>query len=358
MEGLWRRGRAAGAGGRPAAWAGDQTGGHPAAWATELPLVDLDRTTGAMTPASEHELERRVAAAAAAKDFRTATQLQCMLDALGPRRDLPPPAGLAPDANPLAPYCATDPDTAAELFLTNGFVVLPAVVPPPQLAAMQAAYAGAAPAARAEFDARWAAGTERVDVGQSYGFPMFGGGASPDAALPFVPLLAPPLLVQTLHRVLGGPPGVNDAREAAGVVVPPADPAVAHSAEGYLSWHRDYATGRPTDGWPYPTTRYVKVSTYLYDVPQDGAPLTLVPLSHRLPNAPQQTLSNSFRGGRGHYHKPQSPTRPTHLPPGYRPDGLPAWIGGAADLPSVAMPNCMRCAVPAGRAGERASIRD
>lgn len=36
----------------------------------------------------------------------------------------------------------------------------------------------------------------------------------------------------------------------------------------------------------------------------------------RLPNAPQQTITNSFLGGRGHYHKPQSPTRPANLPSG------------------------------------------
>ena len=73
-----------------------------------------------------------------------------------------------------------------------------------------------------------------------------------------------------------------------------------------------------------------------------------MPGSHRLPNAPQQTLQRSFRGGRGHYHKPQSPTRPEHLPPGYKPDGSPAWIATADDLAPSQMPNCVRCAVPAG----------
>ena len=68
-----------------------------------------------------------------------------------------------------------------------------------------------------------------------------------------------------------------------------------------------------------------------------------------MPNAPQQTLERSFCGGRGHYHKPQSPTRPATIPQGYNDDGSPAWIGEPGrDLPSVAMPNCVQCAVQAG----------
>ena len=101
----------------------------------------------------------------------------------------------------------------------------------------------------------------------------------------------------------------------------------------------------------YPSNRQIKVSTFLYDVPIDGGALTLVPGSHRLPNAPQQTLERSFCGGRGHYHKPQSPTRPATIPQGYNDDGSPAWIGEPGrDLPSVAMPNCVQCAVRAGSA--------
>ena len=101
----------------------------------------------------------------------------------------------------------------------------------------------------------------------------------------------------------------------------------------------------------YPSNRQIKVSTFLYDVPIDGGALTLVPGSHRMPNAPQQTLERSFCGGRGHYHKPQSPTRPATIPQGYNDDGSPAWIGEPGrDLPSVAMPNCVQCAVQAGSA--------
>ena len=47
----------------------------------------------------------------------------------------------------------------------------------------------------------------------------------------------------------------------------------------------------------------LKASIYLYDVSEDGAPLTLVPGSHRLPNAPQQTLDGVWQGGRGHNRK-------------------------------------------------------
>ena len=55
--------------------------------------------------------------------------------------------------------------------------------------------------------------------------------------------------------------------------------------------------------WANLTPCSLKASIYLYDVPADGAPLTLLPGSHRLPNAPQQTLDRAWQGGRGHNRK-------------------------------------------------------
>lgn len=136
---------------------------------------------------------------------------------------------------------------------------------------------------------------------------------------------------------------------------------------------RDIGNGVAYDSWPYPSTRSIKVSTFLYDVPPDGGCLTFVPGSHRLPNAPQQTLDGTFAGGRGHYRKPLRPgqalvpgsnagtgsspngggsffhaRKGLELPRGYDDDGRPLWVADEGDLPSVAMPNCVRCAVPAG----------
>ena len=137
---------------------------------------------------------------------------------------------------------------------------------------------------------------------------------------------------------------------------------------------RDIANGVAYNAWPFPYARVLKASIYLYDVPLDGAPLTLVPGSHRLPNAPQQTLDRAWQGGRGHNRKvPPNVATPygsydtdtdgeahytsffnpgagAEQPRGYREeDGAPLWVADpAVDLPSAAMPNCVPCAVPAG----------
>ena len=57
-------------------------------------------------------------------------------------------------------------------------------------------------------------------------------------------------------------------------------------------WHRD--TARP-DAWPFPTTRVIKMFLYLSDVSDDGGPLGVVPMSHRLPCGPWETLRCSFK---------------------------------------------------------------
>ena len=183
--------------------------------------------------------------------------------------------------------------------------------------------------------------------------------------------------MQTVHRVLGRP---VLASAPGGRVCPVADTTAAaaapHEHQGYISWHRDIANGVAYSAWPFPYARQLKASIWLYDVSVDGAPLTLVPGSHRLPNAPQQTLDGVWQGGRGHNRKVpphvavpyglynterEGETEYTSffnaaqgeagevLPRGYDEDGRPLWIADpAVDLPSVAMPNCVRCAVPAG----------
>ena len=42
-------------------------------------------------------------------------------------------------------------------------------------------------------------------------------------------------------------------------------------------WHRDHGAGWSGEAWPYPRERSLKVSVYLYDVPDDGGCLTFVP---------------------------------------------------------------------------------
>jgi hypothetical protein len=131
--------------------------------------------------------------------------------------------------------------------------------------------------------------------------------------------------------VLGRPAVVSGLNEGlGGFVIPAADGRTPHEEAGYISWHRDRLTHYA--GWPYPEARSVKASVYLHDVPADGAPLTVVPGSHRLPNPPQRTLDGIFVGGRGHYHKPfePSPPRPAHLPRGTHPGGAPRWVADPA----------------------------
>jgi hypothetical protein len=54
-------------------------------------------------------------------------------------------------------------------------------------------------------------------------------------------------------------------------VLPPADEAaVPYSSDGYISWHRDIGNGGTNESWPFPSTRAIKVSIFLYDVPEDG----------------------------------------------------------------------------------------
>ena len=303
----------------------------PTAWMSELPIV-RQTDSGEVTQDSVAELRGLMLAAAAHEDYRTAAQYKTMLDVLAPRAQ-----------RQLSEFASEDPDKAADLFLQNGFVVLPNCVSPHDLASMREEYQRIGPECRAQFEERWAAGKERVDLGRNYGFPM----TDPTQPPVFIPLFDPPLLIATLHRVLGTVPRVGGG---GGRVVPVRN-GTPHESAGYISWHRDFGTGMNNESWPYPSNRQIKVSIFLYDVPFDGGALTIVPGSHRLPNAPQQTLERSFCGGRGHYHKPQSPTRPQTIPQGYNNDGSPAWIGQQGrDLPSVGMPNCVQCAVRAGSA--------
>jgi ectoine hydroxylase-related dioxygenase (phytanoyl-CoA dioxygenase family) len=257
----------------------------------ELPLLHQDAATGLLTAQSVLELHTLTAAAASRRDFRTAAHLQTMLDVLGGGR---PPL-------PLSAFTAEDPDRAADIFLEHGFCVLPRVVSELELARMRATYETDAAELRASFEHEWAkaesisAGAHsdrpiRADLGKYYSFSTQGPA--------FVPLLDPTLLQQVMHRVLGQP---VLASAAGGRVVPVADSATAHATDGYISWHRDISGGLGYDCWPFPHSRSVKTSVFLYDVPEDGAPLTILPGSHRLPNAPQQTLAATFRGGRGHY---------------------------------------------------------
>lgn len=331
-----------------------------------LPLARQDARTGRLTAESVAELTERMASAATRLDFRTASHLKTMLDVLAPR------SGALPI---ISTFASTSADKAADLFLEHGFCVLPSVIAEPELQRMRASYEAVADGCRAWYEARVAAGVAhpdgplRRDVGKQRSFPML----EEQHGTAFFPLLDPPQLMHVLHRILGAPAMVNDSMD--GVVVPVADDTL-HEADGYIAWHRDTANGTTETGWPFPFKRSIKASTYLYDVPENGAPLALVPGSHRLPHAPQQTLDGSFLGGRGHYRKPlrlgagashigthtggtgTSPdavsfwhaARQEELPRGFDDEGEPLWIGDPAmgDLPSDRMPNCVPVCVPAG----------
>ena len=58
--------------------------------------------------------------------------------------------------------------------------------------------------------------------------------------------------------------------------------------------HRD--SGQ-TDGWPLPHTRIVKVFLPLFDVELNTGPSAVVPLTHRLEEAPQQVATFGSAGG-------------------------------------------------------------
>ncbi len=318
------------------------------------PLARQDGN-GQLTPDSVVELTDQMNAAARLGDFRTAANLQTMLKVLGPK----------PAPVPLAAFTSSDADTAADILLEHGFCVLPDLIGRDDLERMRVAYQGIADAGFPE-ERAWREGTERKDLGKYFSFDMF----SEDRGDPaFYALADPPLLMNVIHRVLGRRVPFQGG---GGRVLPVADNE-EHAHTGYISWHRDIGNGVAYDSWPYPSTRSIKVSTFLYDVPPDGGCLTFVPGSHRLPNAPQQTLDGTFAGGRGHYRKPlrlgsglvpgshagtgSSPNgggsffhaRKGHeLPRGYDDDGIPLWVADEDDLPSVSMPNCVRCAVPAG----------
>jgi hypothetical protein len=306
-----------------------------------LPLARQD-SSGRLTRGSIAELEALMARAAAQHNFRVATQLQCMMHVLGP-------AGSS--SNPqdnLARYTSSTADEAADLLLEHGFVLLPNVVGATELGRMRSAYESVADGYRRGFEELWTAGLEpRRDMGKNFKFPMFEAGGGHPA---FYPLLDPPLLLQVVHRVTGRFPVVSALNEGlGGFVIPANDGRTPHEEAGYISWHRDQLTHYA--GWPFPSARSIKASCYLYDVDENGAPLTVVPGSHRLPNPPQRTLEGVFQGGRGHYIKPDDVTSPqaAHLPRGVHPDGLPRWIADAStDLPSLAMPNAVQCTVPAG----------
>ena len=61
-----------------------------------------------------------------------------------------------------------------------------------------------------------------------------------------------------------------------------------------LAGHRD--SGQ-TDGWPLPHTRIVKVFLPLFDVELNTGPSAVVPLTHRLEEAPQQVATFGSAGG-------------------------------------------------------------
>ena len=303
-----------------------------------LPLVRQD-SCGRMTRSSTDELKALMEQAAAQQNFRLAAQLKCTLDVLGPDSDTP---------LDLARYTSADPDEAADLLLEHGFVLLPNVVGAAELAHMRAAYESEADDYRRRFEMLWTVGREpRRDMGKNWKFPMFEADGGNHA---YYPLVDPPLLLQVVHRVIGHFPVVSALNEGlGGFVIPANDGRTPHEEQGYISWHRDQLTHYA--GWPFPAARSIKASCYLYDVDASGAPLTVVPGSHRLPNPPQHTLAGVFQGGRGHYVKPDDNTAPqaAYLPRGRHPDGLSRWIADASkDLPSLAMPNCIQCTVPAG----------
>lgn len=240
--------------------------------AVGFPLARQDGR-GQLTSESVAELTELMAAAAGRLDFRTAANLQTMLKVLGPQE--------APA--PLSSFTSADADSAADIFLEHGFCVLPSLISDADLQRMRGAFEAATADGFTE-EAQWAAGTERKDLGKYFSFDMFSEKAGDPAA--FYALADPPLLMSVIHRVLGRPVPFQGS---GGRFLPVAEDEV-HSETGYISWHRDISNGVAYDKWPYPFGRSIKVSTFLYDVPEDGGCLTFVPGSHRLPNAPQQTL--------------------------------------------------------------------
>lgn len=63
-------------------------------------------------------------------------------------------------------------------------------------------------------------------------------------------------------------------------------------AEGYTYWHRDE---QKPDQWPFPKGRIIKMFFYTSDVTNDGGPLAVVPMSHRLQHGPWETLRRGFK---------------------------------------------------------------
>ena len=52
----------------------------------------------------------------------------------------------------------------------------------------------------------------------------------------------------------------------------------------------------PADSWPLPHTRVVKVFLPLFDVELSGGPSAVVPMTHRLPEKPQEVAKFLSKG--------------------------------------------------------------
>lgn len=71
-----------------------------------------------------------------------------------------------------------------------------------------------------------------------------------------------------------------------GVYPPDADGA------GYTYWHRDHPQ---PNRWPVTRSRSVKMFVNIFDVPENGGPLSVVPGSHLLPFNPWEMFGRSWQ---------------------------------------------------------------
>jgi ectoine hydroxylase-related dioxygenase (phytanoyl-CoA dioxygenase family) len=126
--------------------------------------------------------------------------------------------------------------------------------------------------------------------------------------------------LEVLSRILVGPEDYDYHFYMGELRISGAGPSIYPpdaDGAGYTYWHRDHPQPHR---WPISRSRDVKMFVNVFDVPENGGPLSVVPGSHRLPFNPWEIFGKSFKSS----------------------------LTLDADLDQTDMPNHVKFAAPAG----------
>ena len=212
-------------------------------------------------------------------------ELAQLLATLGPR-----PRLTLPDCTPRGIVAQR------AFFRENGFVIVDGILQGESLRAAQSAFSEAMAGPLAAWEEAQRGGGRRETEPWFYLEPrkdMYIGIDLDHAASPvLLEILDSPQLLPVVQSIM-----VDDDDEdhfvtsglLGGRVVP-----CYPEEDGYCSWHRDRL---PLGSWPHMKPRGIKAMYYFFDCAEDGGPTAVCPGSHRLPEAPEQTIAQSFSGG-------------------------------------------------------------